>query len=249
MIIDPQSTSSERLSHISPRRDSALAMMSARELAEHCKQEMSHYRCGDSSSGQYSLELLRRATKHDDQEARAWMQHCFSGLVHSWLHRHLGKNAECHLESEENYIAQAFERFWQATVLTQRVEFNTLAAVLQYLRASLNGAILDTLRSHAQPKETLLLDPGEPGEPHVEDATKSSEVWETLQTMLADGPEQRLAYLLFHCGLKPQEIVHFYPQEWNDVQEIYHLRCSIMERLLRNADYLHPRPGMSRATE
>lgn len=243
MIIDPRSTSSERLSPTSPKSDSALAMMSARELAEHCKQEMSHYRCGGSTSGQYSLELLRRATKPDDQEARAWMRHCFSGLVHSLLHSYLGKNAECHLESEENYMVQAFESFWQATALTRRVEFDTLAAALQYLRASLNGAILDTLRSHAQPKETLLLDPGEPGEPRVEGATKSSEVWETLQAMLADGPERRLAYLLFHCGLKPQEIVHFYPKEWNDVQEIYHLRHSIIARLLRNADNLQLRLG------
>ncbi len=66
----------------------------------------------------------------------------------------------------------------------------------------------------------------------------SSEVWEVLQTMLSNEREQRLAYLLFYCGLKSREIVRFCPQEFRDVQEIYRTRRSIMERLLRNADQL-----------
>ncbi len=50
--------------------------------------------------------------------------------------------------------------------------------------------------------------------------------------MLPNKREQRLAYLLFHCGLKSREIVRFCPQE----QEIYQLRRIILERVLRNAD-------------
>ena len=72
-------------------------------------------------------------------------------------------------------MAQAFERFWQTTASYQRVDFNTLAAALHYLRASLNGAILDTLRVYARPRETSLPEPGEAGEPYVEDSSKSSE--------------------------------------------------------------------------
>lgn len=76
------------------------------------------------------------------------------------------------------------------------------------------------------------------GEPYMENGTDRREVWEVLQTMLPTEPEQRLAYLLFYCGLKSREIVRFCPQEFSDVQEIYRLRRSIMERLLRNADQL-----------
>jgi hypothetical protein len=144
----------------------------------------------------------------------------------------------CRLESEENFVAQTFERFWQATAFNQRVEFSTLAAALQYLRASLNGAILDMLRAYVRPREVPLPGPGEPGEPLVEDDTDTSEVWEILRMMLADPRERRLAYLLFYCGLKPREIVRFCPQEWSGVQEIYRLRRTIMERLLRNVDQL-----------
>jgi hypothetical protein len=59
-----------------------------------------------------------------------------------------------------------------------------------------------------------------------------------LKALLANPREVRLAYLLFHCGLKPREIVHFCPQEFDDVREVYGLRRTIMERVLRNADLL-----------
>ena len=116
--------------------------------------------------------------------------------------------------------------------------FNTLAAALRYLRLSLNGVILDSLRANARSREVSLPEPGEPGEPYIEDVTSSSEVWEIVQAMLPDKREQRLAYLLFYCGLKAREIVRFLPQEWSDVHEIYRMRRCITERLLRNADKL-----------
>ena len=122
--------------------------------------------------------------------------------------------------------------------MTQKVSFNTLAAALRYLHLSLNGVILDTLRAYARSREVPLPEPGEPGEPHIEDITSDSEVWEIIQTMLPDKREQRLAYLIFHCGLKAREIVRFLPHEWSDVHEIYRMRRSITERLLRNADQL-----------
>jgi hypothetical protein len=141
------------------------------------------------------------------------------------------REVACRLESEEHYVAQAFERFWQATAFNQQVEFSTLAAALQFLRASLNGAILDTLRTYTRSREVSLPEPGEPREPRVEDNTENSEVWQSLQLILSNPREQRLAYFLFHCGLGPKEIIHFCPQEWSDIQEIYRLRRIIMERL------------------
>ncbi len=72
----------------------------------------------------------------------------------------------------------------------------------------------------------------------MEESTGSSEVWEVLKTILPNPREQRVAYLLFYCGLKPREIVRLCPQEWSAVYEIYGLRRTIMERLLRNAEHL-----------
>ena len=56
--------------------------------------------------------------------------------------------------------------------------------------------------------------------------------------MLPDEREQRLAYLLFHCGLKPREIIHYCPQEFSSVQEIYRLHRNIIDRLQRKREHI-----------
>jgi hypothetical protein len=234
----PQSAPHASSFPVSPKGEGVLSMLRASELAEQCLREIQAYRRGDASTDVYGVELLRRATIQGDQEAWTWLQHCLSGVVRGWLHRHPSRETAYRLESEENYVAQAFERFWQATTLTQQVEFRTLAAALQYLHASLNGAILDRLRAYSRPREVSLPEPGEPGEPEAEGNTDYSEVWEILKALLPNEHEQQVAYLLFQCGLKPREIVRFCPQEFRDIREIYRLRRNIMERMLRNTDQL-----------
>ena len=139
----------------------------------------------------------------------------------------------CGPGSEEQYVAQVFARCWQAAGERQ-VDVQTLADVLRYLRVSLNGVVLVTLRASAHPGEMPLEEPGDAGLLGTGAAVKneSGEVWEMLRKALPGRREQRLAYLLFHCGLKPREIVHCCPGEFSDVQEIYTLRCNMMARLL-----------------
>ena len=212
--------------------------MSTWELAEHCLMEIEHNRLGEPCTDELGFELFCRATIQGDQEARVWMQRCYSGMVLDWLYCHPGRTAACRLESEANFVARAFKRFWEATAVAHNMEFTMLAAALQYLRACLNGAILNTLRNYALSRELLLPEAGEPRKPQVEETTDSSEMWEILQTMLPDEREKRLAYLSFNCGLKPREIMRLCPQEFSDLHEIYHLRRSIMERVQCNADQL-----------
>lgn len=212
--------------------------LSVSVLTPLCKDELDRLERGEPGHDQYSVELVRRALVQQDALAREAVQLCFKETMHHWMHSHPNREAACRLESEEHYVAQAFERFWQATTSNQWVEFNRLSAVLRYLCASLNGVIMDTLRAYSRPGEVSLPEPEEPGKPQGEDNTDSNEVWDILKTVLSTPGEQRMAYLLFHCGLKPREIVHFYPQEWSDVQEISRLRHNLMERLLRNADHL-----------
>ena len=211
--------------------------LSISALVEQCRREIGSYRRGELSNEAFGLELLHRAIVQGDQDAWAGLQQCFDDTIRGWLHSHPLRKVACQLESEETYMALALERFWQATA-RQQIVFKTLAGALAYLRASLHGAILDTLRTYSRPREVALPEPGEAGEPQVEDQVAGLQVWEALQTILPNKREQRLAYLLYHCGLKPREIVRFCSQEWSDVQEIYRLRRNILERILRNADQL-----------
>jgi len=212
--------------------------LSVSVLAQLCKDELDRLERGEPGHEQYSVELVHRALAQQDALAREAVQLCFKETVHHWMHSHPNREAACHLESEEHYVAQAFERFWQATASNQRVEFNQLSAVLQYLCASLNGAIMDTLRAYSRPGEVSLPEPEEPGKPQGEDNTDSSEVWDILKTLLSTPGEQRLAYLLFHCGLEPQEIVRCCSQEFSDICEVYRLRRTILERLRAHGDHL-----------
>lgn len=233
-----QDTFTQQLSPSDMRRETPCDTLSVPQLAAQCLKEIDNYHRSEPCTDVYGVELLRRATALGDPEAWAWVQQCFSGLVLGWLRRHPYRETACRLENEEYYVDQVFERFWQATTLNHKVEFSTLAAALRYLRLSLNAAILDTLRANVRSREVSLPEPGEPGEPYIEDVTYSNEIWEIIQTMLPDKREQRLAYLLFYCGLKAREIVRYLPQEWSDVHEIYRMRRSITERLIRNADQL-----------
>lgn len=214
------------------------AAMSIPALIDYCSSEEDNYRRGKPSNDQYGLELFRRALQDRDPLAWEAVQQHFGETVLRWMRSHPLRKVICNFDSEENYVAQTFARFWQATVGRQEISFRTLAAALQYLRASLNGTILDTLRAYSRPQEVALPGPGEPGEPLASESGDSCELWEVVQGLLSNECERRLAYLLFHCHLKPREIVHFCSQEFSEVQEIYRLRRNIFERLLRNADYI-----------
>jgi hypothetical protein len=172
------------------------------------------------------LELFRRAQTHGDLKAWAAFQHCLEETVLTWLHDHPGSQAACRLHSERHFVALAFEQLRQAA-LQKQVACETLSEVLVYLRASLNGTILETVRVSSA--SGAISCPWSDGE----DSRDKSEVWDRLQALLSNERERRLAYLLYHCGLKPAEIVRGCPQEWSDVHEVARLRRIIFVRLMK----------------
>jgi hypothetical protein len=234
----PKNITPDESSPVTLQSTSLSSELSLPVLAALCQAKIDNYRRGAPYTARFGLELIHRALLKCDQEAWAWVQHCFGGMVHGWVRRHPQSAVACRLESEEHYVAQAFERFWQATACNQQLEFKTLATALQYLRASVHEAILDTLRMYQRPGEVSLPEPGAAGEPSMEDVTCDSELWDILKGLFSNQREQRLAYLLFYCGLGPREIVQFCSPEWSSVHEISVLRRTIMERVLRHVDFL-----------
>ena len=160
----------------------------------------------------------------------------FGETVRVWLRSHPSCDLALRRDSEENYIALTFSRFWYA-VRDQQVEFPTLYAALSYLHATLNGIIIDIVRTHLGAKEVPLPEADSPDEPVVSDEPGDDlAVWKSLQDLVPDPREQRLLYLLYYCGFKPREIAVRRPQEFHDVKEIYRLNHNILERLRRNQD-------------
>lgn len=171
----------------------------------------------------YPLEMFRRALVEGDLQARQWVQDSYRETVLGWLRSHPRKEEAYRFSGENYYITQTFARFWQLAAGNSSLGCNTPATALKYLRACLNGVLLDSLRAASSPEAW-------PGK----NSNDRSKLWGNLQALLPDVREQRLAYLLYHCGLKPAEIVRVCPQEFSDVQEISCLRLHILERLVRN---------------
>lgn len=201
-------------------------------LAAYCMREINNYRRGETNDTHYCLELLHRAKEQHDDVAMEVLRQCFSEVARGWIRRHPQKEAMSRSGGEEYYLARTFERFWQV-VIQQGPEFSTLATALRYLQASLNGVLLDTLRAYSPSNHVSLSELDDAGEQVVESNKNGNELWETIQGMLPGEREQRVANLLFHYGLQPEEIVRDYPQEFSYVQEIARLRRSIIAQLVR----------------
>jgi hypothetical protein len=218
------------------RMDQPLREMSLATLGERCIQEMSKYRRKEQSDDSYCLEIMRRAVVLRDNDAWIVLRLIFSDSVRMWFARHPCREAALrHEPIEQSYVDDSIRRFWQA-LNEQQLVFTSLAGAFSYLHMCLNCAVMDILRAYARPREEKIPDYGHPDEPLVEDQYHEGELWETLKGLLPGEREQRLAFLLFHCNLKPREIMRFCPNEFSGEGEIYRLKRNIMERLMRNSD-------------
>jgi hypothetical protein len=179
------------------------------------------------------LELWCRASRYGDLEAWAAFQQGLEETVLNWFHAHPGCEAASRVQSDRYFVARAFEQLWHM-VVQRRVACETLSEVEGYLRASLNGAILETLRVLRRPRGV-----SRPW-PDGEECPERSEIWDRLQAELSNERERRLAYLLYHCGLEPAELVRGSPQEWSDVHEVARLRRCILVRLMRSPVLVSP---------
>ena len=215
-----------------------LRNMSVSALAVFCLREINSHRRGETQDIQYCLELFYRARVQHDEAALEALRQCFSEVVRDWVRHHPQKEVLCRFESEAYYSDLAFERFWQTVMHLEDLEFGILTVALAYLQTSLNAVILDTLRTYSQSSKVAFLETDDAGELVVENDEHGGLLWEIIQRMLPDQREQRVAYLLFHCGLQPGEIVRGNPQEFSDVQEVARVRRNIIARLVRSGSNL-----------
>jgi hypothetical protein len=187
----------------------------------HCSQ--------DAGNDQECLELFQCALIQNDQVVQRNLQRRFKEVVLNWMRQHPRGNVACHLNDEEYYVNQAFEHFWRAGTRHLQVESATLTAIMLYLRVCLNAAILEAFREFTRAKVIAMPNSGAANEDH----DTSHQIWQIVQRLLPNKREQRMAYLLFHCGFKPDEIANSWPHEFADISEIARLRRKIVE-LLRN---------------
>ena len=221
----------------------ALATLSLTTLEKCCQEEVDNYRKGEGSDDRYCLEIFQRALKKQDNEAYELLVRNFRGMAVGWLRSHPRYDSAMRYESEDNYVIEAFARLWNARH-DKSTDFETLGAALFYLKRCLITAVQDTLRFYE--KQMAQLPEAEGAgldELMAQEEDDGRELWEIISSILPTKREQSLAYLLYHCNLKPREIIQYCPSLFGTVSEVYRLRRNIIDRLMRNMDQIRWRLG------
>ena len=217
--------------------DEPINRLNLSRLADRCSLELVKRRRKEAADDSYCLEIFRRAILERDDEAWSILQGCFSENVRIWIRSHANSNLALLRDSEENYVAQTFSRFW-VTVHEQHSEFRTLNKALSYLHATLDSIFRDMMRSHRRSQEVPLPEQDSPEEPAAEQPDDDLDVWNTLLGLLNNERERRVVQLLYYHGLTPKKIVKHFPQEFSNEKEIYRVNYNIVVRLRRKSDQL-----------
>jgi hypothetical protein len=201
------------------------------ELAMRCQEEMESLQRGDKTEDASGLQLLSLARLHNDEQTWNAIERCFSPVVRSWIRRHPRYEDACRVKSERRYVILMLAKFRHG-VAEQGMSFPSLTAALRYLLVCVNSVLLDTLRS------AVWLEKIKQHELLISNNTTDRQADAALlPQLLSDEREQRLAYLLFHCGLSPQEIAEKCSSEFSNLQEIYQLRSSLMKHLENSVNH------------
>ena len=219
--------------------EAATEKLGLAELTVYCTEELQQHRRKLPTEGRYCLELIQRATLLQMDEAWDVLLRLLGENVLIWLRGHPSYSQAITYDSEENYVALTFTRFWSA-LREQRLRFANLPMVLSYLHATLNSTVIDTLRWYMRVKCVSLLDPAvaESVNIAVEETYDEDCTWNSIQSLLESEDERQIVYLLYYCGLKPREVATRFPARFRDVKEVYRLNHNILERLRRKRDRL-----------
>jgi hypothetical protein len=101
---------------------------------------------GDQNS--LNKEALRRILQKSDRWTKENLRACLSEDLLIWLRLHPRKVETCDCENEE-YLVQTIAYIYQVTGYCRVLECDSIDGVMLYLNASLNGLLIDTLKTRS----------------------------------------------------------------------------------------------------
>jgi len=217
-----------------------LQVLSINELARCCSEETNKFLKQSVSSDRFCLELFRRAiTKHDD-DAWACIYQQYAPLVLTWVNQHQSAAPLLGQDGSGPLVNAAFAKFSQALTPVKMGNFDSLAAVLKYLKMCVHSVIADEVRSRQarQYEETLDSIEHEPATDDPADDVVSNisaqGLWQVIQEELNGEDERVLIYLAYVHGMKPSEISSQHRRLFPSVEDVYRIKRNVLERLRRN---------------
>lgn len=217
-----------------------LEQLSISQLAYRCAEETSKFLRQKKSSDRYCLEMFRRSIVNRDDDAWSCIYQQYSPLVLTWVTQHQSVALLLGHDSSGALVNAAFSKFWQALTPAKMTNFDSLAAILKYLKMCVHSVVADEVRARQarQFEETLEDIEHEPASDDPADDVVSAlsvqGLWQIIQDELNGEDERILIYQAYVQGLKPGEICsqhhHFFPT----VDDVYRIKRNILERLRRN---------------
>jgi hypothetical protein len=224
--------------------DAPSSELSVDLLAQHCQQETEKYLAGHSHDETYCLELFRRATLDDNQEAWRAIYAQYQNLVADWIWQY----SKFRRTDEEItvFVNAAFMRFWRTiSKQSKEFQFDNLGQLLGYLKRCVHSAVEDAYRQQQRgPQDTLIWE--ELSEALADDETSletrvlSRVEMDALEwvvwSRLRGEAEMVVARLSWLDGLRPREIQARRSDLFANVRRVYRIKRNILERLLRDPD-------------
>src|SRR2546426_9969365 len=223
-----------------PFKGENLQGLSINELARSCSEETNKFLKQSVSNDRYCLELFRRAITKRDDDAWICIYQQYSPLVLTWVNQHQSATPLLGQEGSAPLVNAAFAKFSQALTPTKMDNFDSLAAVLKYLKMCVHSVVADEVRARQarQYEETLELIEHEPASDDPADdvvANISAQgLWQVIQEELNGDDERILIYLAYVHGMKPSEISNQHRQLIPTVDDVYRIKRNVLERLRRN---------------
>ncbi|HSL45685.1 MAG TPA: hypothetical protein VK897_19780 [Anaerolineales bacterium] len=222
--------------------------MTIDDLAQKCAQETNLYFARQDSDSTYCFELFRRAISERDDLAWKVLVVQYEPMVTKWVNKWTNQHPNFPLAATEteDFIAEAFERFWKHFTPEKLSRSQSLDAILQYLKMCVHGATSDIGRKMRYrlfdqglegPEEGQESDLAEP-ESTPEERLQKEELWRLIRKKSKDEKEYIVIYASFSLALTPREILAEYPGKFRDIKEIYQCKANLLERLGRDTDLM-----------
>ncbi len=221
-------------------RSQHLEQASVSELARYCSEETNKFLKQSVSNDRYCLELFRRAITLRNDEAWTYVYQQYSPLVLTWVNQHQSAAPLLGQDGVGPLVNAAFAKFAQALTPSKMDKFDSLAALLKYLKMCVHSVVADEVRSRQarQYEETLELMENEPAaDDPAEDVVSqisASSLWQLIIEELNGEDERVLIYLAYIHGMKPGEISSARKRLFPTVDDVYRIKRNVLERLRRN---------------
>ncbi|GER92063.1 hypothetical protein KDW_62250 [Dictyobacter vulcani] len=137
-------------------------------------------------------------------------------------------------------VNAAFAKFAQALTPTKIGNFETLAAILKYLKLCVHSVVADEVRvrQSRQYEDTLESIEHEPASDDPADDVvanlSAQDLWKIILQEVHSEEERVLIYEAYVHGMKPGEICSLHPRYFASVDDVYRIKRNVLERLRRN---------------